>query len=157
MKIGALARSLGVPIPTLRRWTQEFADGLTEQARGGDGRPREFVTRDQRLLRRVREILTDRSVTYAQARRQLVDEQLIPAPAAQSADTSPETASAEERAAAERFVLALVEQATRGWVSRIENLEREVAQLHRQIEEATVPVDSPDTSSTPTRRRWPFG
>ena len=161
MRIGALARSLGVPVPTLRRWTQEFADGLSPEARGGDGRPREFSVRDQRVLRRVREILASGDVTYAAARRRLQEEGLLPAPTRETGESrrGDGSVSAEEREAAERFVYAILEQAARPWIERIERLERELEALREEIEarrassesaEAVAPAHAP-------RRRWPFG
>jgi len=159
MRIGALARSMGVPVPTLRRWTQEFAEGLSDDAQGGDGRPREFSPRDQRVLRRAREILADREVTYAQARQRLREEGLlvVPTPPRESpTNTGDGPASAEERDAAERFVKTVVERLSRPLIERIEHLEREVALLRQEIEETRVPLGTPDATNA-GRRRWPFG
>lgn len=154
MKIGALARSLGVPVPTLRRWTQEFAEGLGPDARGGDGRPREFTPRDQRVLRRAQVLLADREVTYAQARQQLREEGLLSAPApASDPGPSPE----EERASAERFVAVIVERVSLPWVQRVEALEREVASLRQELADLRAPPDSPEPAADAGRRRWPFG
>ncbi len=159
MKIGALARTLGVPVPTLRRWTQEFAEGLSPEAQGGDGRPREFSVRDQRVLRRAREILADGEITYAQARRRLREEGLLAAapPSTEREDrpTEPGPATSEEREAAERFVATVVERVSRPWVERIEQLEREVNALRQQIAALSTSHVSQDPSAS--RRRWPFG
>lgn len=158
MKIGALARSLGVPVPTLRRWTQEFAEGLSPEAQGSEGRPREFSVRDQRVLRRVQEILRDGDVTYAQARRRLREEGLLGPPAAPSEPpTSAGPATDEERAAAERFVVAILERWAQPWIARLEQVEREVTELRAQLaalQSSLAPTDAPTGS---TRRRWPFG
>lgn len=161
MKIGALARNLGVPVPTLRRWTQEFAEGLSPEAQGGDGRPREFSVRDQRVLRRAREILADRDVTYAQARRRLREEGLLiaPTPATEREDKPAEhgPATDEEREAAERFVATIVERVSQPWVERLAQLEREIDALRQQIAALSASRDTPDASASAGRRRWPFG
>jgi|SRR5579884_3511300 len=159
MKIGALARNLGVPVPTLRRWTQEFAEGLSPEAQGGDGRPREFSVRDQRLLRRAHEILEDRDVTYAQARRRLREEGLLsaPPPTREEPPAEPGPATEEEREAAERFVATIVERSSRPWIERIEKLEREVIELREQLASLQTPVEAVDPSGGSARRRWPFG
>ncbi|MGH2460870.1 MAG: MerR family transcriptional regulator [Chloroflexota bacterium] len=158
MRIGALARGMGVPIPTLRRWTQEFADGLSADAQGGDGRPREFSPRDQRVLRRVREILADREVTYVQARQRLRDEGLLaaapPPPDDVPAPAGPPTA--EERDAAERFVATIVTRLSQPLADRIEHLEREVALLRQELAETQIPI-GPSDATNAGRRRWPFG
>jgi DNA-binding transcriptional MerR regulator len=160
MKIGALARSLGVPVPTLRRWTQEFAEGLSPEAHGGDGRPREFSPRDQRVLRRARELLADGDMTYAQARRRLREEGLLVSPPVASereeSPSGPGPATEEERAAAERFVTAIVERAARPWVERLEQLEREVEALRQQVAALQASREAAETSAS-ARRRWPFG
>src|SRR5436190_1927028 len=64
VRIRAASQALGVPVPTLRRWTQEFAGGLSPEARASEGRPREFSARDMRILRRAKEILGREDVTY---------------------------------------------------------------------------------------------
>ena len=158
MKIGALARSLGVPVPTLRRWTQEFAEGLSPEAQGGDGRPREFTVRDQRVLRRVQEILAADDVTYAQARRRLREEGLLTPPPRQEEPPETGPATEEEREAAQRFVSVVVEQITQPLVDRLEALEREIASLQQKLADLQVPttVEPTDTTNA-SRRRWPFG
>ena len=158
MKIGALARSLAVPVPTLRRWTEEFAEGLSPEARGGDGRPREFSLRDQRVLRRAREILSDGDVTYAQVRQQLVQEGLLPPPPASAPQPSPDEPSTEdERQAAERFVLRLVDRAAQPWIERVERLEREVQVLRQELASLQAPASEEAPEAAPGRRRWIFG
>jgi len=159
MKIGSLAQSLGVPVPTVRRWTQEFAEGLSPEAQGGDGRSREFSPRDQRVLRRVRELLADRDVTYAQARRRLREEGLLVAvvPAPEAAPSEPGPTTDEERIAAERFVAAVVERVALPWVQRIEQLEREIGILREQLAALQEPVGASDATTNAGRRRWPFG
>ena len=159
MRIGALARGMGVPIPTLRRWTQEFAEGLSHDAQGGDGRPREFSPRDQRVLRRAHEILADREVTYAQARQRLREEGLLGAPTPSPRESSaPEAgpATAEERDAAERFVATIVERLSQPLVERVQHLEREIAILRQELADTHLPVGSSDATNA-GRRRWPFG
>src|SRR5262245_65999319 len=77
MRIKAASQALDVPVPTLRRWTQEFAAGLSPEARASEGRPREFSPRDMRVLRRAKEILKQPDTTYERARRLLADEGLL--------------------------------------------------------------------------------
>src|SRR5918911_2185622 len=101
MRIKAASQALDVPVPTLRRWTQEFASGLSPEARASEGRPREFSPRDMRILRRAKEILKSDDVTYERARRLLGDEGLM-SPEAQPAVGRRDDAA--DREAAERFV-----------------------------------------------------
>jgi len=159
VKIGVVARNLGVPVPTLRRWTQEFADGLSPEARGGDGRPREFNVHDQRVLRRVREILSDPDATYAQARRRLIDEELLsigPVEALPDRHEAAPQPTAEEREAAERFVQAILDRIAQPWLQRLDHLENEISSLRQEL--ASLQVSSPaDEPSGGGRRRWPFG
>src|SRR5262245_11908419 len=77
VRIRAASQALDVPVPTLRRWTQEFAAGLSPEARASEGRPREFSSRDMRILRRAKEILKTPDVTYERARRELSTEGLL--------------------------------------------------------------------------------
>lgn len=155
MRIGPFARSLGVPVPTLRRWTEEFADFLGEGARGGDGRSREFSTRDSRILRRVRDLLAEGDVTYAQVRRRLADEGHRPdrPPDDSGKDAEP---SAAERAAAEGFVAAIVDGIARDWWRRIERLEAEIAELRAELAAKRTTAEPPAEESVLPRRRWPF-
>jgi len=159
VKIGVVARNLGVPVPTLRRWTQEFADGLSPDARGGDGRPREFNVHDQRVLRRVREILTDPDATYAQARRRLIEEGLLSSGPTEILPEPVEPApqpTAEEREAAERFVRAILDRIAQPWLQRLDHLENEITMLRQEL--ASLQVNSPtDEPTGGGRRRWPFG
>lgn len=159
MRIGALAHNLGVPVPTLRRWTQEFAEALTPEAQGGDGRPREFSVRDQRVLRRAHELLADPETTYAQVRRRLREEGLTaaPAPVAEELPDGPGPASEGEREAAERFVAAVVERLAASWIGRIDQLEREIGSLREQIAAMQEAAVTGDPATNATRRRWPFG
>src|SRR2546428_1212686 len=105
MRIKAASLALDVPVPTLRRWTQEFAPGLSPEARASEGRPRDFSPRDMRVLRRAKEILKSDDVTYQRARRLLGDEELLSYEAEPGAGGRDEAA---DRAAAERFVREVV-------------------------------------------------
>lgn len=159
MKIGALARSLGVPVPTLRRWTQEFADGLSPEARGGDGRPRDFSPRDQRLLRQVKDLLADREMTYARARQRLREDGLLNGAAAPSEAAPAEAgpASEAEREAAERFVATIVERLLLPWTQRIEQAERQLEGLRQQIAALQAAIEASEATTSVARKRWPFG
>lgn len=172
MKISQLSKSIGVPVPTLRRWTVEFAAGLSPEARGIDGRARVFSARDVRLLRRAKELLAEEDATYAGVRGNLVAEKLLPlhaaasdngAVATEADDRPPETAAEEERVAAERFVRAIAEpiinhslqDLCRQYDARLEELELTVAELRAEISRLRrEPARSSDSAD---RRRWPFG
>src|SRR5437868_4675132 len=114
MRIRAASQALDVPVPTLRRWTQEFAAGLSPEARASEGRPRDFNARDMRILRRVKEILRREDVTYERARRELTQEGLLTYELEEDGSTpggAPSRDPAAERDAAERFVMDVVERA----------------------------------------------
>src|SRR5438093_12258817 len=106
MRIKAASQALDVPVPTLRRWTQEFAAGLSPEARASEGRPREFTPRDMRVLRRSKEILKGDDVTYERARRVLGGEGLLNYEA--EAGAGGERDEAADREAAERLVREVV-------------------------------------------------
>src|SRR6476661_785221 len=113
VRIRAASQALAVPVPTLRRWTQEFASGLSPEARASEGRPREFSARDMRVLRRAKEILGRDDVTYERERRELAGEGLMTYEAEEAGaavnGAGPTRDEAAEREAAERFVHAVVE------------------------------------------------
>lgn len=172
MKISQLSKSIGVPVPTLRRWTVEFAAGLSPEARGIDGRARVFSARDVRLLRRAKDLLAEEDATYASVRGQLVAEKLLPshgaAPisgdiAADADERPPEAVAEEERVAAERFVRAIAEPMInqslqdfrRQYDARLEELELTVAELRAEI--ARLRREPARSSDSGDRRRWPFG
>jgi DNA-binding transcriptional MerR regulator len=175
VRIRAASQALGVPVPTLRRWTQEFAAGLSPEARASEGRPREFTARDMRVLRRAKEVLGRDDVTYERARRELTGEGLMAYEAEESAGSNgsaPRDAAA-EREAAERFVSSVVERAVAPFrdqqaalVARVGELERELRALREQAaSRAYVPAVTPDTggvqsvagmSEADRRRGWRF-
>lgn len=140
MRIKAAGKALGVPVPTLRRWTQEFASGLSPEARASDGRPREFSPRDMRVLRRAKEILAGEDMTYDRARRALASDGLLTEEASEAggngASGPASRGAASEREAAERFVREVVERQVAplrdmvsGLVQRVGELEREARAL----------------------------
>src|SRR5262245_47060393 len=142
MRIKAASMALSVPVPTLRRWTQEFAPGLSPEARASEGRPREFSPRDMRVLRRAKEILKDDEVTYERARRMLAGEGLL-SHEGEPAAATPGRDEAADRQAAERFVrevvareVAAVREAQAGLVARVGELEREVRALREHLRSA---------------------
>src|SRR5438552_40647 len=109
VRIRAASQALDVPVPTLRRWTQEFAAGLSPEARASEGRPREFSSRDMRILRRAKEILGREDVTYERARRELSGEGLLSYEPEEGASNGPQPRDeSADREAAERFVLDVV-------------------------------------------------
>jgi len=155
MRIGSLSKSLGVRVPTLRRWTQEFAMGLSAEARGGEGRPRRFNARDQHLLTRVRDLLADEEATYVAVRRQLVQEGLMA-----GGEDVDGPATPEERDAGERFVLSVAERSLAPLRERLALLEeqlqvmtKELAKLQARVatlEQEEALERQPDTN----KRRW---
>ena len=147
MKIGAVAKVLNVPVPTIRRWTQEFAAGLSPGARAGDGNVRVFLHEDVLLLRAARELLAQ-DMTYAAVRRKLADQGKLhrAEPEDQPAAAGDGPADEEEREHAVRFVRTVVDDALAPHLARIAALEQQVHEL-RDI------VNSGDPSQ---RRRWPF-
>ncbi len=146
MKIGAVAKVLDVPVPTIRRWTQEFAGGLSAGARAGDGTVRVFTHEDILLLRAARDLLVQ-DLTYAAVRRKLSEHGLMqvqPVHEQPAADDGPQ--SEEEREVAVRFVRSVIDDVMAPHFARIAALEQEVREL-REV------VNNVDPGQ---RRRWPF-
>ncbi len=185
MRIRAASLALNVPVPTLRRWTQEFALGLSPEARASEGRPRTFTPRDMRVLRRAKEVLGRDDVTYESARRDLLSEGLLsfdsneqhastggPGGSRSAAPARDETA---ERASAERFVRDIVDRNIQqvrdvqtALTSRLSELEREIRGLREQLsmrgnvveakeaEVASSATKSPASEDAERRRSWRF-
>ena len=158
VRIKAASRQLDVPVPTLRRWTQEFAAGLSPDARASEGRPRQFTARDMRVLRRAKEILSDKELTYERARKTLAGEGLLAyeAEAEATADGAQARDAAAEREAAERFVRDVVQRAVAPVLetnaqlaARIAELERHMQELHDQLEGGRG-----DATEAERRRGW---
>ncbi|MBI2939247.1 MAG: MerR family transcriptional regulator [Chloroflexi bacterium] len=162
MKISAVGKALGVPVPTLRRWTQEFGPGLTLEARGIQGQTRLFSPRDVRLLRRIGELLAEPEATYASVRRKLADERLFPATEDPSVDDQPASTPESEREAAERFVRIVCEPLMAEMLQpeqrRLLALEREVARLGAEVQSLAERLTQAAAEGAEAgRRRWPFG
>ncbi|HEV7216707.1 MAG TPA: MerR family transcriptional regulator [Chloroflexota bacterium] len=147
MKIGAVAKVLNVPVPTIRRWTQEFAAGLSPGARTGDGAVRVFLHEDVLLLRAARDLLAQ-GMTYTAVRRKLADQgKLQPVERdGQQAPAADGPADEEEREHAVRFVRSVLDDTLAPHLARIAALEQQLHEL-RDI------LNSGDPSQ---RRRWPF-
>lgn len=145
MKIGAVAKVLEVPVPTIRRWTQEFADGLTPGARAGDGAVRSFTHPDVLLLRTARDLL-QQDMTYAAVRRKLAELGLLKSPAPADREPAPGPQDEEEREVAVRFVRSVIDDVMAPHLARIAALEQQV----RELRESTAGSDAS------ARRRWPF-
>jgi DNA-binding transcriptional MerR regulator len=157
VRIKKAADQLGLPVPTLRRWTQEFAAGLSPEARANEGRPREFSARDMRVLRRAKDIL-DRTrnpdTTYEQARRTLAGEGLLShdAEVGENGAAAPAARNdAADREAAERFVREVVaremgtlREANGQLVARVTDLERQLRQLRDDLAAALEPESTAD-------------
>ena len=162
MRIKVAATQLDVPVPTLRRWTQEFAAGLSPEARASEGRPREFTPRDMRVLRRAKEILRDPDTTYERARRALAGEGLLTYEVEvgdNGASASTGRNEAADREAAERFVrevvareLGTVREANTQLVARVADLERQLRELREELAAAL----EPEANADGTRRRGWF-
>ena len=166
MRIKAASQALDVPVPTLRRWTQEFAPGLSPDARASEGRPRDFSPRDMRVLRRAKEILKGDDVTYERARRLLGDEGLLTFEA-EAAGGGRDNAA--DREAAARFVreivaaeVAAVREAQSGLSGRLVELEREIRALREQLRgtlgngASSVMPAREESADADRRRAWPF-
>lgn len=129
MKISQVSRALQVPVPTLRRWTREFADGLSHRARGQGSADRLFTLDDLAFLRRVKMTMAKADVTYEAARAQLG---LAAAPAsATSSEVAPPTE--EERRQVSRYVRSIVEDVVAPYRRQIEKLEALVAEQGQQL------------------------
>jgi DNA-binding transcriptional MerR regulator len=157
MRIKAASRALDVPVPTLRRWTQEFAAGLSPEARASDGRPREFTPRDMRVLRRAKDILKTPDMTYERARRTLTEETLLvdepDAPTAERDDSS-------DREAAERFVrevvareVAALRDGQAQLAGRVAELERRLHDLEAELEAESAAIEREEAGAD-RRRGW---
>ena len=157
MRIKAASRALDVPVPTLRRWTQEFAAGLSPEARASDGRPREFTPRDMRVLRRAKDILKTADMTYERARRTLAEEALM----TEDPDVAaPERDDAGDREAAERFVreivareVAALREGQAQLTGRVAELERQLRTLEAELEAESSAVEREEASAD-RRRGW---
>jgi DNA-binding transcriptional MerR regulator len=158
VRIKAASDALGIPVPTLRRWTQEFAAGLSPSARASEGRPREFGPRDMRVLRRAKEILRDPDTTYERARRALSTEGLLSyEPEGDEVVVAPERDDVADREAAEKFVRDVVarevvalREADGQLAQRVADLERQLRQLR---EELTSAVEA-EPASGERRKGW---
>jgi DNA-binding transcriptional MerR regulator len=157
MRIKAASRALDVPVPTLRRWTQEFAAGLSPEARASDGRPREFTPRDMRVLRRAKDILKTPDMTYERARRTLAEETLL---ADEPEAPAPERDEAGDREAAERFVrdvvareVAALRDGQAQLTGRIAELERRLRDLEAELEAETNAIEREEAGAE-RRRGW---
>jgi DNA-binding transcriptional MerR regulator len=157
MRIKAASRALDVPVPTLRRWTQEFAAGLSPEARASDGRPREFTPRDMRVLRRAKDVLKTADMTYERARRTLAEEALM----TEDPDgAAPERDDAGDREAAERFVreivareVAALREGQAQLTGRVAELERQLRTLEAELEAESSAVEREEASAD-RRRGW---
>ncbi|MGI8913910.1 MAG: MerR family transcriptional regulator [Chloroflexota bacterium] len=147
MKIGAVAKVLNVPVPTIRRWTQEFAVGLSVGARAGDGIVRVFTHEDVLLLRAARDLL-EQDLTYAAVRRKLADQGKLHRAGSDEPPSPPNDGPAdeEERDHAVRFVRTVIDDAMAPHLARIAALEQQVRELREVLNGA-------DPNQ---RRRWPF-
>jgi len=144
VKIGAVAKVLNVPVPTIRRWTQEFAAGLSAGARAGDGTVRVFTHEDVLLLRAARDLL-QQDLTYAAVRRKLADQGKLQ-PVEEQPATADGPADEEERDQAVRFVRSVIDDVMSPHLARIAALEQQIRELREVLNNA----------DPGQRRRWPF-
>jgi DNA-binding transcriptional MerR regulator len=147
VKIGAVAKVLNVPVPTIRRWTQEFAVGLSAGARAGDGAVRVFTHEDVLLLRAARDLL-EQDLTYSAVRRKLAEQGKLQPPEPEEQPAAPVNGPAdeEEREHAVRFVRTVIDDAMAPHLARIAALEQQVRELR----------DILNGADAGQRRRWPF-
>lgn len=134
-----------MPVPTIRRWTQEFAAGLSAGARAGDGTVRVFTHEDVLLLRAARDLL-QQDLTYAAVRRKLADQGKLQPVAEGQPASADGPADEEERDQAVRFVRTVIDDVMAPHLARIAALEQQI----RELREA---LNSTDPGQ---RRRWPF-
>jgi DNA-binding transcriptional MerR regulator len=146
MRIKAASRALDVPVPTLRRWTQEFASGLSPEARASEGRPREFTPRDMRVLRRAKDILRTADMTYDRARRALAEEALL---AEEPEAAPPGRDEAGDREAAERFVREVVASEVGALRESQAQLAGRVAELERQLRSLEAELEARPAQGAP--------
>lgn len=140
-----MAKVLNVPVPTIRRWTQEFAGGLSAGARAGDGTVRVFTHEDVLLLRAARDLL-EQDMTYAAVRRKLTEQGLAPQQPAEEPPPTDGPESDEEREVAVRFVRTVIDEVMAPHLARIAALEQQLRELRELL-------NNPDAGQ---RRRWPF-
>jgi DNA-binding transcriptional MerR regulator len=70
----SVAKELHISVASLRRWSDEFTDYLSEGAGGGKNRgQRRYTDHDVRILRVIKELMND-GLTYDQVRKHLVDQ-----------------------------------------------------------------------------------
>lgn len=89
-----VAGRLHVSPSTLRRWTNEFSEFLSEtarpEARGGEGGPRRYTDADVSLLKNLQDLLAE-GLTYVQVGKRLEAERMREAPApAEAVPEAPE-------------------------------------------------------------------
>jgi DNA-binding transcriptional MerR regulator len=86
----SVAKELDISVASLRRWSDEFTDYLSEEAGASKNRShRRYTDQDVRILRIIKELMND-GLTYEQVRKHLVD-QSIDQPNAGSLFESPES------------------------------------------------------------------
>jgi DNA-binding transcriptional MerR regulator len=88
-----VAAHLEISSSTLRRWTVEFADFLSEDATASDGRARRYTERDADLLSTVKSLLSEGN-TYYQVGRILESQQPATDAEGRRALTVPESSGA---------------------------------------------------------------
>jgi len=130
MRISQVSRTLQVPVPTLRRWTREFAEGLSPSARGVGSADRKFQLDDLAFLRRIKMIMAKAEITYDEARKQLG---LAAAKPGGGADLELGPPSEEERREVARYVRGIVEEVVAPRIRQIEKLEATVSEQGRQL------------------------
>lgn len=72
----SVAKELDISVASLRRWTDEFTDYLSEGAGSAKNRShRRYTDRDVRILKIIKELMND-GLTYEQVRKHLVDQSI---------------------------------------------------------------------------------
>lgn len=132
MKIGIISKELGIPVPTIRRWTIEFGSALSKEAQGVNGAPREFSAKDLRVLRRVKELLDNPDKTYKYVRIQIREEGYFSASGER--DERNDEPSPTEKEAVNRYILKVFDDAIRPYIETINALQQKVEELQREVQ-----------------------
>lgn len=155
IKIGTISKELGVPVPTVRRWTIEFAASLSEEAQGVKGGPREFSPEDVKILKRAKELLGLPDATYKEVRLKLQGDASY-AGKVQKREVTQGPASSEKEAV-DRYVLRVFEDAIKPHKDKVEALENEVEELKRKLSMLETEADKELGRVGVKRRSWPLG
>ncbi len=152
IKIGSISKELGVPVPTVRRWTIEFSGCLSKEAQGVNGGPREFSAEDVRLLKRAKELLGIPDATYKEVRLRLEEDDLY-STKEQKKETISEPVSS-EKDAVDRYVLKVFGEAIKPYKDKIDVLQGEIEELKSKLSILETGKDKDSGRGEVKRRSW---